>query len=106
MKTTFAIKGLEPQARSIFAFEAMGQKKQEQFANEHSVYVCRNGKDMFFSKDIKEAFIFNEEDSACNVIDILNSKESFENCEWETVLFIDGIEATDEQLVMYANNEL
>ena len=105
-KTTFAIKGLEPQARSIFAFEAMGQKKQEQFANEHSVYVCRNSEGMFFSKNINDAFQFENEDKAESVLAMLLNSDNMSECEWESVLLVDGIEATEEQVEMYINDEL
>ena len=106
MKTTFAIKGIEPQARGIFAFESMGQKKQEQFIKDNSVFVCKNSEGIFFSKDINDAFQFEDEDKAGNVVSMLLNSNNMSECEWESILLVDGIEATYEQVEMYINDEL
>lgn len=106
MKTTFVIDGQEPEARSIFAFEAMTSKQKDSFNKEHRVYVCRNSEGMFFSKNITKAFQFEDEDSACNIIDLLNNSDNMTDCDWQTILLVDGIEATDEQYELYSNNEL
>jgi hypothetical protein len=106
MKTTFVINGQEPEARSIFAFEGMNRKQKYSFNSEHRVYVCRNSDGMFFSKSIEDAHQFVDEDSACNVIDLLNNSKNMNDCDWQTVLLVEGVEATSEQLTMCANNEL
>ena len=106
MKTTFVINGQEPEARSIFAFEGMNRKQKDSFNAEHRVYVCKNSEGMFFSKNITAAFQFEDEDSACNVIDLLDNTKNMNDCDWQTILLVDGIEATSEQLTMYSNNEL
>ena len=106
MKTTFVINGQEPEARSIFAFEGMNRKQKDSFNAEYRVFVCKNSEGMFFSKNITEAFQFEDEDSACNVIDLLENTKNMNDCDWQTILLVDSIEATSEQLTMYSNNEL
>lgn len=103
-KFTFVIDGQEPTARSIFAFEAFSQKQKDSFNKEHRVYVCRNSEGMFFSKNIAEAFIFEDEDSACSVVDSLTNSKNMSDCDWNTILLADGVIATDEQLNDYANS--
>ena len=103
-KFTFVIEGFEPQAMSIFAVEGMNRNQRASFEQQHKVYVCKNSEGIFFSKNLSDAYIFDDEDSACSVIDTFNSKENLKNCEWETVLLADGQIATDEQLLEYSQS--
>ena len=106
MKTNFkfVIEGFEPLARSIFAVEGMNRNQRASFAKKHKVYVCRNSDGIFFSKNISEAYIFDDEDSARSVIDIFNSKDNLKNCEWNIVLLANNEIANDEQLLEYQNS--
>ena len=100
-KFTFVIEGFEPNARSIFAVEGMNRNQRSSFEQKHKVYVCRNTEGIFFSKNLSDAHIFSDEDSACSVIDTFNSKDNLKNCEWDTVLLADGQIANNEQLLEY-----
>ena len=82
MTTYFVIKGLEPQARSIFAVEAMGSAQRGRFNAEHEVYVCRNDEGIYFSKEIKDAFLFADEDDACNVIAMFEGQANLVDGKW------------------------
>lgn len=106
MKTNFkfVIEGFEPEAISIFAVEVMNRKQRASFERDHKVYVCRNSDGIFFSKKLSEAYIFDDEDSACSVIDTFNSKDNLKDCEWDAVLLANNEIANDEQLLEYQNS--
>ncbi len=101
-KITFVIDGQEPIARSIFAFEAFTNKQKESFNNTHRIYVCKNLEGIFFSKNLSDAAIFENEDSADNIVDMLSNTKNMNDCDWNTILLIDGIIATEEQLTEYS----
>jgi hypothetical protein len=88
MKTEskFVIEGIDPAAKNIFALEAMSKKQIEEFEKKHKVYLCRNANGIFFSKKMSDAFVFDDEDTACSVIDGLNSKRNLRDCEWNQIL--------------------
>lgn len=102
VKNTFAIKGQEPQAKNIFAFEAMSSTQKENFNHQYGVYVCRNSEGMYFSKDLLEAFQFNNEDEASDVIAKLENSQNMSGSNWETILLADGQIATEDQIESYA----
>lgn len=105
-KITFVIDGQEPQARNIFAVVALGAKKLEEFNKQYRVFVGKNSEGIFFTKNLSEAFQFEDEDTADNVKTGFENSKNMSDCDWNTILLVDGVPATDEQLEQYANGTL